>query len=871
MSGHLSVKAMKFTGVLFSLALHASSPVQISYTIQTVAGSSAVGDGGPALSAALDDAEGVAVDLAGNLFIADAADHRVRKITLDGNISTVAGDGFPGFRGDGGPALGARLNTPYGIVVDHAGTLYIADLGNNRIRKVTPDGAISTVAGTESLLAPRNVTVDAAGTLYISEFGAARVRRIRAGGVLETVAGTGTAGFAGDGGPASAAQLSYPAGLALDVAGNLYIADSSNHRIRKVAGGVIATVLGTGTAGADVASQLNLPTSVAVDRSGNLYVSDSANQRIQQLTVAGAINTLPGFGRDLALDATGNVFIASGPQLIELPLSLAIQTVAGDGSYQFRGDGGPGTAARLNGPVAIALSSSGELFIADQKNCRVRAVNAAGVISTAAGNGIAGSDAGELSFPSGVAVAGAGMVYVADQNNDRIQELTAGGSATTVAGTGAPGFNGDGLPASATQIFSPRAITLAGDGSIYFVDAGNTRVRMLHPGGTISTVAKISAGAVAADNVGNVYLSDTALDRVVRVDPSGLVSVIAGTGGAGFAGDGGPATSAQLNAPTGIAIDTQGNFYIADTGNHRIRMIRPDGVIGTIGGTGAPNFDGDGGPALSAALNSPVGLAVDSLGNLYVADAGNNRIRMLTPAPVASQQTQPLGIVNAASMIAGPIVPGEIVSIFGIGLGPASAAQGSLNSSGVLSTEIFGTRVLIAGFAAPLFYAQDTQVNAQVPYEIAGSSTADVEVFFQGISGGKITLAVANSEPGIFTLRSGSGPAVIVNQDGSLNSEANPASSGSVITLFATGEGLDQPAAEDGKPSAAPLPKPMLPVTLNVGAAPAEILFAGTAPGYAGLMQINARLPPNVVPGRTSVVLRVGTAASQAGVTIAVR
>ena len=144
---------------------HALAPIQISYTIQTVAGSSAVGDGGPALLAALNDAEGVAVDAAGNVFIADAADHRVRKVTIDGNISTVAGDGFPGFRGDGGPGVAARLNTPYGVVVDHTGTLYIADLGNNRIRKVTPDGVITTVAGTASLLAPRNVAVDLSGTM----------------------------------------------------------------------------------------------------------------------------------------------------------------------------------------------------------------------------------------------------------------------------------------------------------------------------------------------------------------------------------------------------------------------------------------------------------------------------------------------------------------------------------------------------------------------------------------------------------------------------------------------------------------------------------------------------------------------------------
>jgi uncharacterized protein (TIGR03437 family) len=867
---------MKFTVAVLAVAgagtclRPAQAWVPVSYTIHTVAGSSAVGDGGPALAAALSDAEGVAVDSAGNLFIADAADHRVRKVTLDGNIATVAGDGFPGFRGDGGPASAARLNTPYGIAIDQSGTLYIADLGNNRVRKVTPDGAISTVAGTESLLAPRNLTVDSAGTLFISEFGGARVRRIRAGGVLETVAGTGTAGFAGDGGAAQAAQLSYPAGLALDAAGTLYIADSSNHRIRKVVGGVITTVLGTGTAGADLPAQLNLPTSVAMDALGNLYVSDSGNQRVQQLTVAGTINTLPGSGRDLALDRTGNLFLASGPRVTELAPSLTLQTVAGDGSYQFRGDGGEATSARLNAPVSMALGSSGGFFIADQKNSRVRWVNPGGVISTAAGDGTAGSDAAQLSFPSGVAVTDSGAVYVSDQNNDRIQELASGG-AITLAGTGVPGFNGDGLPATATQLFSPGAITFAGDGTIYFVDSGNARVRAFHPGGTISTVAKIAAGGTAADNLGNVYITDLAQHRVVRVDPSGLVTVMAGTGTPGFGGDGGPATSAQLNGPKGLAIDAQGNVYIADAGNHRIRMIGPDEVIATIAGTGTPDFDGDSGPALSAALSSPAGLALDTLGNVYVADTGNNRIRMLTPAPVASQQSEPLGLVNAASMIAGPVVPGEIVSIFGIGLGPITAAQGTLNLSGVLATEISGTRVLFAGFPAPLFYAQDTQVNAQAPYEIAGNPTVDVEVFFHGVSGGKITVAVADSQPGIFTIGSVAGPAVVINQDGSVNSVANPAATGSVITLFATGEGLDQPAASDGKPATAPLPKPVLPIVLDVGLVPAEILYAGAAPGYAGLMQINARVPGNAPSGAAAVVLRVGTAASQTGVTIAVR
>jgi sugar lactone lactonase YvrE len=253
-----------------------STPPPTAYSIETVAGSSQVGDGGRATAAALSDAEGVATDAAGNVFISDANDHRVRKIAADGTISTIAGVGFPGFSGDGGPASAARLNTPYGVAVDGAGNVFIADLGNNRVRQVSPDGTITTVPGTENLLAPRNVALHAAGTLYISEFGGHRVRRLRSDGVLESIAGNGIPGFAGDGGAARTAQLAYPAGIAFDTAGNLYVADSSNHRVRKIVNGLITTVLGTGDPGADFPNQLNLPTSIAIDSTGNLYVADSA-------------------------------------------------------------------------------------------------------------------------------------------------------------------------------------------------------------------------------------------------------------------------------------------------------------------------------------------------------------------------------------------------------------------------------------------------------------------------------------------------------------------------------------------------------------------------------------------------------------------
>ena len=848
-----------------------------SYTIDTVVGSSAVGDGGPAIAAALSDAEGVAVDSAGNLFIADANDHRIRKIATDGTISTLAGDGFPGFRGDGGPASAARLNTPYGIAVDSADNLYIADLGNNRVRKIAPDGTITTVNGTERFLAPRNVALDANGNLHVSEFGGHRVRRVAADGTITTIAGTGSAGFSGDGGSATTAQLAYPAGLAFDSAGNLYIADSSNNCVREVrASGIITTVLGTGAPGATLPNQLNVPTGLAIDSAGNLDVADSGNQRIQQLEPSGGIQTLPGAGRDVAADGKGDLFIAAASQVLELTPALKLSTVAGGGSYLYGGDGGPATSARLNGPVAIALDAAGALYIADQRNSRVRKVDHSGTITTLAGDGTFGSGPDELSAPGGVAVNSSGVVYIADQNNDRIQAVVSSGNIVTVAGIAVPGFNADGLPATSTQIFSPGNIAIGPDGSVYFADKGNQRLREIRSDQTIATVAQMKASGVAVDTLGVIYVADADLHQVFRIDRAGHQDVIAGTGVAGFGGDGGPALSAQLNSPGGIAVDRKGNIYIADTGNNRIRVITLDGTIHSVAGNGVADFDGDGGPALAALLNAPNALVVDSAGNIWIADTGNNRVRKLAPAgtsaATAPAQSTPPSVVNAASMLAGPVAPGEIVSIFGLGIGPVTPATGALDSSGALPTVLAQTQVLFGGQAAALFYAQDSEINAQAPYEIAGARTVDVEVIYQGQSRGKVTVPVVASAPAIFTVSAGAGLAEAVNQDGTLNSTVDSAPPGSVISLYATGEGVTQPAGIDGQPAAAPSSQPVLPVTVTIGGVLADVLYAAEAPGFVGLFLVNVRVPAHLTTtGLVPVVLRVGTSASQAGVTIAVR
>ncbi|WP_413757071.1 RICIN domain-containing protein [Streptomyces sp. MMBL 11-3] len=337
-------------------------------------------------------------------------------------ISTVAGTGTAGFKGDGEPAVAAQLNRPYGVAVDGTGTLYFSDYNNHRVRKITTDGKVSTVAG------------------------------------------TGAAGYRGDNGPAQAAQLNCPREVAVDSAGSLYVVDANNHRVRKItADGQISTVAGTGTPG-------------------------------------------------------------------------------------FSGDGGPAASARLNLPLGVAVDSGGNL-------------------------------------------------YVADYNNHRIRKVTADGKISTVAGTGVTGFRGDGGAAVSAQLNRPYAVAADGSDGFYIADAGNHRIR--------------------------------------RVTADGNIGTVAGTGTAGFSGDDGPATSAQLNFPLAVVVDSTGALLLSDHNNHRIRRVAADGNISSVAGTGTAGFSGDDGPATSAQLRNPYALAVDCVDTLYIADHANNRVRKIASPKLA--------------------------------------------------------------------------------------------------------------------------------------------------------------------------------------------------------------------------------------------
>jgi streptogramin lyase len=687
-------------------------------TITTVAGNGTVsfgGDNGPATAAELNLAAAATVDATGDLFIADFSNNRVCEVTPSGIITTVAGNGTRGFSGDDGPATAAELSLPEGVAVDAAGDLFIADTFNHRVRKVSPSGIITTVAGSTGgfsgdggpataaqLFGPSGVAVDAAGDLYIADTNNGRVREVSPSGIITTVAGNGTGGFSGDGGPATAAELngSFGLGLALDAAGDLFIADSGNNRVREVTpSGVITTVAGNGTGGFSgdggpaTAAGLDLPAGVAVDAAGDLFIADFHNQRAREVSPSGVITTVAGNGsrgfsgdggpataaelndlEGVAVDAAGDLFIADtfNSRVREVSPSGIITTVAGG-----TGDGGSATRAALAFPSNVAVDAAGDLFIADPVNERVREVTPAGVITTVAGGGNSVRDGGpataaQLFSLAGLAVDAAGDLYIADASDERVREVLPSGIITTAAGSGTEGFGGDGGPATAAELFKPAALAVDAAGDLFIADTANNRVRKVSPSGIITTVAgngtsgfggdggpataaQLSlVGGLAVDAAGDLYIADTDNSRVREVSAAdGTIATVAGAGTTGFGGDGGPATAAPLNLPQGLAVDAAGDLYIADSSNNRVREVSPSGVITTVAGN-TIGFGGDGSPATTAELDGPQGLALDAAGDLFIADSSNNRVREITSASGAGVTEFALTGAGPKGITAGP-------------------------------------------------------------------------------------------------------------------------------------------------------------------------------------------------------------------------
>jgi uncharacterized protein (TIGR03437 family) len=460
-----------------------------------------------------------------------------------------------------------------------------------------------------------------------------------------------------------------------------------------------------------------------------------------------------------------------------------------------------------------------------------------------------------------------------------------------VAGTGVGGYSGDGGQAKAARLFYPRGIAVDAWGNLYIADSLNFRVRKVTTAGIISTIAGTgvngSSGAtglatqmqvgmvqgVAADFQGNVFFTDTSNHNVRKVALIGIMTSVAG-GDYGYAGDGGRATSAQFRYPRGLATDGSGNLFVADCYNHRVRKIAPDGTVTTVAGTGTEGYSGDRGPAASAQLGAPYDLAYDPGGAILIADLRNYRVRKAAVAAAAVPFIFSGGIVNAASYQSGAVAAGEIVAIYGARIGPSSPATGHVGASGRLDTTVAETRVLFDGVAAPLIMVSAGQTNAVVPYAVAGKSSTSVQFEYKGVKSAAMSITVAASMPGLFAVdASGKGQGAILNQDYTVNSPSNPASKGSVVMIYATGEGQTNPPGVDGKLASVPLPAPVLPVIVGINNAGVELQYAGAAPGMvAGALQVNARVPVNAPAGNAvPVSVKVGNAYSQSGLTMAIR
>ncbi|MBI1765195.1 MAG: hypothetical protein HYR56_27600 [Acidobacteria bacterium] len=826
------------------------------------------GDNGPATAALLRSPQSLYFDKDGNLFFADNGNFRIRKVATDGTITTVVGTGVSGIAGDGGPALTATIGSVFGIALDAGNNLYLSDTTNNRVRRVNAaDGVINLVAGGgatgftpdgaaaigASLSLARHLGVDPQGFLYIAEANNFRIRKLINGVPNDTTpptlaitnpvtgptytapnAALSLSGTASDNGSVVAVRWSNDRGgsgaaagttnwlitgiglqpglnnltvTAWDVSGNTA---SAQLAVTYTPAQVVVTVAGTGVInntgddGPGTAATLFQPRGVAVDSKGNVLVADTQNRRVRRIAPNGVITAF-----------------------------------AGTGLIGSSGDGGPATEATLNFPNVVIVDKADNAYICDQLTHRIRKVAPDGKISTIAGTGEGfggfGGDGGlatqaVMNNPVGLALDNAGNLFVADRSNYRIRRIDARtGVITTVAGNGQLGGAGDGGPATQAELNLP--------------------------------------SGVAVDAAGNVYISDTNNQRIRRVSAAdGRISTIAGTGTAGYNGDGGPATSALLNLtyPGTLSIDAAGDLYVVDRANHAIRKITlNNGLISTVAGIGVGGFNGDGTAPTGTALSFPSSVAFDAAGNLVIADSGNNRIRRVRPAAAV----RALANVSAASFTpANGLAAEEIAAAFGVNLASATVAASVLP----LPFTLAGTTVRVRDSLsverlAPLFFVSADQLNYLVPSGTAnGPATVTVTNGAAEVATG--TINIANAAPGLFSANAtGTGLAAAVvfrrtaagvdnfeaavrfdaatNRFVAVPIELGP--EGDQVFLIPFGTGLRGLTG-------------LANVQATIGGVTAPALFVGSVPGLVGADQANLRIDRSLLGrGEVDVVLTV--------------
>ena len=674
------------------------------------------------------------MDALGNLYIADTANNRIRRVSTNGIITTVAGTFGTGYNGDGGQATNAMLSYPRGVALDAAGNLYIADTANHRIRMVSTNGIIITVAGNgtrgyagdggtatkASLYYPSGVALDVFGDLYVADSSNSRIRKVVRYGIITTVTGNGTGGFSGDGGAAINASLGGPLGVALDDLGNLYIADTVNNRIRIVdSSGVITTLAGNGNGtywgdGSPAGNaSLNGPVGVGFAASGSLYIADTVNNRIRKVPIRGyptlaLANVSARDAGDYSVVITspyGSVTSAVATLVLEAPPMITVQP-----ANQFAAPGSTivfSAAVAGSGPFEYSWHFAGTNLLQSGTNSTLtlpavstsEAGNYTVVVTNAYGSVTSHVAILTIAFPPSVTIQpgqtnslgtrvtlsvafdGLGpFSYQWQFNRTNIQNNII----TTFAGNGFSVPPGDGHAATNACLNMPNDVSFDTAGNSYIADYGAHRIRMVNTNGIIIIVAgngtptyagdggpatnaslRLPSG-VTADASGNLYIADYADARIRKVDAGGIIATVAGNGTSGYSGDGGSATNANLSSPYGTAFDKLGNLYIADTGNNRIRRLDANGNITTVAGNGTSAYSGDGGAATNAGL-TVLGVAFDAFGNLYFADYSNSRIRMVDVNGIISTVAGKTSFVHYAGD-GGPASNASLYSPSGVAL-----------------------------------------------------------------------------------------------------------------------------------------------------------------------------------------------------------
>jgi trimeric autotransporter adhesin len=816
---------------------------------------------------------GMTVDSGGNLYLADLSEAVVRMIDPNGTITSFAGVGYsnPGTVGDGSPAVSTLL-IPNGVAFDGIGSIYISDIYLSEVDRVD----LST-------------------------------------GLIYTVAGNGTPGFSGDKGVAIAAELYYPAGLAAQ-GSQIYIADLANTRVRKVANNVITTVAGTGDRdlGPATAAFLNLPEGLAIDSAGNIAVADTYNYAVRRFKAGGAISA---FGEVLGqpfgitVDQSGNFYLSdSEPLVLKIGTDGTTATIAGNSQTGFSGDSGSAQSASLNNPSGVAVDAQSNVYIADNGNHRIRKVDPSGIIQTIAGNGkpvYSGDNGPALAAgmdPFDLALDKADNLLVVDRANNRIRKIAPNGTITTVAGTGVPGYSGDGGPATAARLNFPAGIALDSFGNLYIADEGNFVVRRVTSSGLITTIAgtgvispssgdggpasaaQLDPWRVAVDGAGNLYVTDSFNDRVRLLTPL----VVKPANATKVSGD-------NQSATVGTALAAPIVLKIADANGNGVPGVI---VVFTVSPANAATVS----PSPAITLNDGTVSATVTLGKaagpitIQASATGVTGLPVLSFSATALPSNAPAissGGITSAGLSTPPVqnlAPNAIVSIFGSNFAPAGTARevGTADLvDGKIPTNLAGVCVEFDGQRAPIFDVFPGQLNVQVPSLMPGNTAVQVITNCDtsaAVASPPIDATVQAAAPEFFYFAhntNGQDPIAAVNAVTGAYVGAPgliagatfvPAQPGDILTLYATGFGATNPAFGPGElpGTAAPVTAPYSITFGGVTLDPSDILYVG-ATQDAGLYQVNLKVPSSVPDGNQPLVITVGGVASPSGAFLTVK